>query len=223
MSADDGFSNTALELADARSLPTPRDLAGILRANLEEVVTDARKNRGEVLTPEDTYEIQRGLAKVIEGLTDYANVFRKIAKEAAGYVEDELIDAVGEQDGIPTSGLKVPDRDGTTVCIELDKANVYGFDTTALFNAVAYHALASIAADDGAEGALDGLLVQAMLTAMTQLVELGKFEPQIRKVEAFTAELSRFPGGDTIASTVTGTIRKKPVFKGVKVRREQPK
>lgn len=220
MSVDDGFGRTELELAGAPNLPAPHDLVGMLRARLEEVVTSARKNRGQVLTPEDTYEIQRGLAGVIEGLTDYARAFQKIAKEAKGYVEDELIDAVGEQDGIPVAGLKVPDTDGTTVVIGRDMANVYSFDHDALFNAVAHTVFAQF--EDVARNTEESF-IGMMIVAMRQLVALGKFEPQITKVKAFTAELARLGGGPTIASTVTSSIDKKPVYRGVKIEREQPK
>ena len=237
MSTDDGFSTKELELAGAAPLPAPHDLVGMLRARLEEVVTIARRHRGEVLTPEDTYGIQLGLASVIEGLTDYARAFQKIAKEAKGYVEDELIEAVGEQDGIPVAGLRVPDPDGTTVVIGRDMSNTYTFDHDALFTAVAYEVLATqklpsvgdpeIAAQLGLPpqytAVIDALLVRFMLAAMSRLVELGKFEPQVTKVTAFTADLSRLESGPQIASTVTSTIRKDPLFKGVKIERKQPK
>jgi hypothetical protein len=237
MSVDDGFSRTELELAGAPNLPAPHDLVGMLRAKLEELVTNARNGRGEVHTPEDTFEIQLGLAQVIEGLTDYARAFQKIAREARGYAEDELIEAVGEQDGIPLAGLKVPDPDGTTVSINRDMANQYEFDNDTLLTAVAHEVLTTerlpsvgdpkimtqlgLSPQDTA--AIDALLVRFMLTAMSRLVELGKFEPQISKVKAFTTELSRLEGGPQIASTVTSSTRKKPIYKGVKVEREQPK
>jgi hypothetical protein len=216
MSVDDGFGRNELELAGAGELPAPHDLVGMLRARLEEVISQARNGRGEVLTPEDTFQMQLGLASVIEGLTDYARAFQKIVREAKGYVEDELIDAVGEQDGIPLAGLKVPDSDGTTVTISRDMTNAYTFDNDALFNAVAWLALASA-------GVEDGRLHTVVVEAMRQLVSLGKFEPQISKVKAFSAELARLEGGPRIASTVTSTTRKRPVYKGVKIEREQPK
>jgi hypothetical protein len=217
MSVDDGFSHTELELAGAPNLPAPHELVGMLRAKLEELVHQTRKGRSDVISPEDTYEMQRGLAKVIEGLEDYGRAFLKIAKEAKGYVEDELIDAVGENDGIPLSGLKVPDTDGTTIAIELDKANAYMFDDEALFQAVAWLVLASSAQDSSPA------MFTIVIEAMRQLVTLGKFEPQITKVRAFTDQLSRLDGGAQIASTVTTTTHKKPIFKGIKVKREQPK
>ena len=217
MSVDDGFGRTELELAGTANLPAPHDLVGMLRAKLEELVNDARKGRGEIAAPEDTFDMQRGLAKVIEGLEDYGRAFMKIAKEAKGYVEDELIEAVGEQDGIPMSGLKVPDLDGTMISIELDKPNTYTFDNDALFNAVAYFVAGPW------EEVGDSKAHAVAVEAMRQLVSLGKFEPQITKVKTFTFELSRLEGGDLVASTVTSTTRKKPIFKGVRVKREQPK
>lgn len=217
MSVDDGFSRTELELAGTANLPAPHDLVGMLRAKLEELVEQARRGRGQIATPEDTFDMQRGLAKVIEGLEDYGRAFIKIAKEAKGYVEDELIEAVGEQDGIPMSGLKVPDLDGTMISIELDRPNAYTFDNDALFGAVAWLVLSSAAIE------VTPKLHTVVVEAMRQLTALGKFEPQISKVKTFTNELSRLEGGDLVASTVTSTTRKKPIFKGVRVKREQPK
>jgi hypothetical protein len=222
MSVDDGFGRNELELTGAGHLPAPHDLVGMLRARLEEVIANARRGRGEVLTPEDTFEMQLGLAGVIEGLTDYARAFQKIAKEAKGYVEDELIEAVGEQDGIPMAGLKVPDPDGTTVAISRETVNEYTFDNDALFTAVAHFVLAG-RAGDGPMHQDAVWLIPLITSAMTQLVALGKFEPQISKVKAFTAELSRLEGGPPIASTVTSTTRKKPIYTGVRIKREQPK
>lgn len=227
MSVDDGFGRTELELAGSPSLPAPHDLVGMLRARLEEVVSNARHGRGEVHTPEDTFEMQRGLAGVIEGLTDYARAFQKIAKEAKGYVEDELIEAVGEQDGIPMAGLRVPDTDGTTVLIGRDMANTYTFDSEALFGAVAWQVVMTKRGEGSPRGkyseTVDEWVIDLLVEAMRLLVSLGRFEPQITKVKAFTADLARLEGGPTIASTVTSTTRKKPVYKGVKIEREQPK
>jgi hypothetical protein len=227
MSVDDGFSRTELELADQRRLPAPHELVGMLRAQLDNLVNDARNGRGEIAAPEDTFDMQRGLAAVHEGLTDYARAFSKIAKEALGYVQDELIEAVGEQDGIPMAGLKVPDLDGTTISIELDKTNEYTFDHDALRSAVAYSVLMARRGEDPTRGVrseeVDNWVVSLMIDAMTLLETLGQFRPQVTKVRAFTAELSRLPGGDLIASTVTSTTRKNPLFKGVKVKREFPR
>lgn len=227
MSVDNEFGRTELELADAPNLPAPHDLVGMLRARLEEVVSNARRGRGEVVTPEDTFDMQRGLAAVIEGLEDYGRAFMKIAKEAKGYVQDELIDAVGENDGIPLAGLKVPDLDGTTISIELDKANEYFFDHDALRSAVAYVVLTTRRGEDAPRGVrsdeVDDWIANLMIDAMALLETLGQFKPQVTKVRAFAADLSRLPGGDLIASTVTSTTHKNPLFKGIKVKREQPK
>lgn len=234
--------HTEMELAGGANLPAPHDLVGMLRLKLENVVADARATRGEVRTPEDTYDMQRGLASVVSGLTDYSNAFAKIAKEAKGYVEDDLISAVGENDGIPLSGLRVPDVDGTTIVVELDKANDYAFDAPAILEAVAFAAVdgwsVSTTVCDLAQhvrdAASDELRMESMdklesyvrgrlVATMEILIGLGLFRPQITKVRALMDEVTRMPYGTRVASAVTSTIRKKPVYKGVKVRREQPK
>jgi hypothetical protein len=243
MSADDGFGRTELELAGSRNLPAPHELVKLLRARVEEVIVEARNSRGDVLTPEDTFAMQRSLASVHEGLTDYGRAFATVAKETLGWVAMDLVDAVGEQDGIPVSGLKVPDTDGTTIVIERDITNQYAFDLAAIINAVAFATMENwsvagrvleysrvvaqaetVTEEVSARQELASYLTGVLVAALELLVSVGKFDPQVTKLRTFTDNLSRLlPDGPRIASTVTSTIRKNPNYKGVKIKREQPK
>lgn len=204
------------------SMPAPHDLVGMLRRNLEALVTAARQERGDVLLPEDTYGVVRAVARVHEGLTDYANAFRTITKEADGYIQDELELAVGEQDGVPNSGMTVPDVDGTDLCISLNQPNEYDFDLVALFTAVTFQAVEALVEFEDDRTDRD-TVIGLLMVALGKLTELGRFTPQVTKVKAFAAELARLDGGARVASAVTSTIKKRPQFKGIKVERRQPK
>lgn len=202
-------------------LPEAHDLIGLMRLRLESLVAEERARRGEVLAPEDTYEALRRLASLHEGLTGYARAFQTIAKEVLGYVQDDLESAVGEQDGIPVSGLDVPDPDGTTVRVHVDLTSQgYTFDLDALLTAVAAETLAWLDRSEDGEEVVDPPVI--LRHALDLLLTLGKFEPQVSKVRAFAQEVARHD--PKAASTVTRGIRKRnPRFGGVKLERKQPK
>lgn len=229
---DNDLSGRELEPAfPAATLPAPHDLVGELRLRLEAVVTEERNQRGEVHSPEDTYPVVRRVGALSEGLTDYGRAFLKIAKEANGYIQEELEEAVGEQDGIPLSGMRVPDVDGTDLKIELDSRNQYDVDTAVVIQGVVVYTLTSDPAalalaelDAGREPEQWGAALSTLLfAAMENLVACGRFQGQVTKVREMAAEISRT---DTkVASTITDMLKraKRTEFRGVKVKREQPK
>lgn len=203
------------------TMPEAHDLVGMLRHRLDSLVAEERAKRKEVLAPEDTYQVIRRLAALHEGLTAYAHAFQVIAKEALGYVQDDLELAVGEQDGVPVSGLDVPDTDGTTVCVHVDLTSQgYAFDLEALLTAVVGETLAWLDQTDDGDAVVDP--PEILRHALDLLLTLGKFEPQVTKVKAFTQEVARHD--PKAASTVTRGVRKRdPRFSGVKLERKQPK
>jgi hypothetical protein len=224
-------------------LPSAPTIAAALRRQLNDAVMAERNRRGEVTTPEDTYPMHRALARVIEMCGEYSRAFGAAAKEAKAVAEEELVDAVGEQAGIPNQGLTVPDREGD-IRIGPDTVNEYVFDPDALRNAVAFEIMESLEVhqslittlgdtfDTGMlEGdevnklhqELDDFLAELLTMAMGRMMELGRFEPQISKVRKFTADVARMPGADGVASTVTSTIRKHTIYKGVRVERGKAK
>lgn len=83
-----------------------------LRAQLEHAlataVAEMRAARGTVVTQEDTYELVRRLAHAQSVFGQWAAAFTAAGKACTGHIEDELITAVGEQDGVPMSRMVVP-------------------------------------------------------------------------------------------------------------------
>lgn len=195
------------------TMPATPSVLRQMRDHLSNVVRQARAERGEVHTPEDVFPVVNRLADVIDSLDDYAHAFRTVRAEAVGFIGDELELAVGEQDGIPASGLKVPAPDGTTVDVALDvTSGKYSFDLDALIKVALVSAL--VAGDLPAD-AMDGA-DQVIRTVLG----MGSFSPQVTKVQAFKDEVARTD--PKMASTITWT-RADNVFKGVKIKREQPK
>jgi hypothetical protein len=219
--SDDEFSDKELTVA-GEQLPAARTVVAVLRENLHQLVLDARNARGAVRMPEDTYALVRSLMGVREGAADYAHAFATIRSEADGFIQDDLELAVGEQDGVPNSGMKVPDIDGTDIAISVDSQNQYGFDTTALVKALVFEALDQADEIESPDLARD-YVAWLLDTALNRLIGLGQFRPQVTKVRAFADDLSRRDGGPAIASTVMATVTKTAKFKGIKVERRQPK
>lgn len=203
---------TEIVVAGAR-MPATRSVLAEMREHLEGVVRQAREERGEVHLPEDVFPVVNRLAEVIDGLDDYAHAFKVIRKEAVDYIGDELETAVGEQDGVPNQGLKVPAPDGTTVDVSVDAPSSYSFDLDALINAVVADTL-TLWTGASADG-LDRLLEAAIRVVLA----LGSFTPQVTKVKAYKNEVAR--QDPKMASTITWA--KTSNFRGIKVKREQPK
>lgn len=215
------FSGKAITVKGA-PMPAPRAVVAVLRENLHQLVLEARNRRGEVRLPEDTYELVRSLMGVREGAADYAHAFATIRQEVDGFIQDDLEQAVGEQDGVPNSGMTVPDVDGTNIAVTVDTQNQYGFDTTALVQALVFEAMDQAAEIESPD--LPREYVAWLLgVALERLIGLGQFRPQVTKVRAFAADLSRREGGPAIASTVMSTVTKTAKFKGIKVERKQPR
>lgn len=216
------FSGRELELAGA-PMPAVRTVLAVLRDNLNTLVLNARAERGQVHAPEDTYALVRSLAAVRDGAADYAHAFTLIRNEIDGHVQEELELAVGEQDGVPNSGMKVPDVDGTDIVVGLDTRNAYDFDTHALTAAVTFHTLTEFA---GAfvDGVTDEQAVaELLMSALGRVIGLGRFQPQVTKVRAFADDVARMPDGAAIAATVRSAVSKSTQFRGIKVERKQGK
>ena len=108
-----------LELADG-TLPTARSIAAELKDQLNRAVLVERERRGSVALIEDTWPMHRALNKVIETCGEYARAFSAAAKEAGLVVEEELIDIVGEKDGVPNQGTTVPDPDDNSSTVTIN-------------------------------------------------------------------------------------------------------
>lgn len=233
-------AEAGLVLAEG-TIPSARSIAAQLKQQLNNAVLAERARRGEVHTIEDTYPMHRSLARVAETCGEYERAFKAAGKEAEAIAQEELIDQVGEKDGIPNQGITVPDADGDVV-VSLDIHNDHTFDDEAVITAVATVVLEALDVhntllEQVLEGAaeldpddeddrrvhekLDTFLADLLVTAMGRLIECGKFTPQVTKVKPLVAELARL-GLDSVAATVSSTHKVRPEFKGVKIKRKEP-
>lgn len=83
-----------------------------LRVGLEAGIRSAaamfREERGQVVAAEDTFDLIRRLVHAQDVLTRVATAYTDAAKVAGQEIAEELIAAVGEQDGVPMGRLVVP-------------------------------------------------------------------------------------------------------------------
>lgn len=224
-----------LTLHDGRQLPATPDLRRTLRLGLEQVLTEEYAARGgqEVEKPEDAYRTLRRLGGMSETARDYSRAFVDFAREVEARAGDDLIAMHGEDDGIPKGSASVPDLDGTTLKIKPDYLNEYEFDVDALISA----AIASLLEQEAVRGQVGKmfqaefsgeaersveLLVDVMTMAVSNVLALGKFQPQVTKTRALAKMLSGW-GQDAVASTIGDATTKIVKHKGTKIEREQPK
>lgn len=229
-------------LPEVRNLPEPSRFAKILREWLDNEIWLAREERGEVERPEDTHKLVRSLQGVVEVFGEYGRAFSTAATVARQVLEEELATAVGEQPGAPgkpTQGMAVPDLDGTMIKMALDHANSYTIDLDVLRAALAELILATteiitdlqdaaldaaLAAPEdraAATGALHVLVSRILVHAMTEHDRFGKPSVGVTAARKLAKDLGAL-GDDKLAGAVTGAIRKKTDYRGVKVTREQP-
>lgn len=189
-----------------------------LKDRIQAAYAELYAQRGRVDTPEDTYAMQRRLAATAEQCKAYAQAFTDARKLLAQLQEEELVEAVGEQDGIPLGGLTVPHTDGD-IRISLDAPAVYDIDVDQL---VAAYVAAMVDGMHLNHGEWPELIATAITSTVEWIQTIGKFEPQVSKVKAFAATLAR-EGRDREASVVSGAITQRNPYKGVKFERAKPK
>lgn len=215
-----------------QGMPSPRDVGTMLIANLAVRVHHARTARGDVHQPEDVYPLVRSLAGAKEMLEDYARAFTTAAAEAKYNLDDELVAAVGEQAGIPTSGLTVPDVDGTDIHLTLATPNSHDIGMDAVLNVVVADVLAR--ARDSEPDNLPGedfyayrdryetWMAGVMRMAIDQVIELGSYSMQVSKVRAYETALAG-DAADDLAGVVRGSITKTSHYRGIKLERKERK
>lgn len=234
--------------------PVPTVMAGMpdpgqFKATLLEAVNQGYQlvtaDRTAVVSAEDTYDVQRRLAGSLEKCKAYREAFTAAETLLKQYQEEELISAVGEQDGIPVGPLTVPDAHGD-ISITLDQKHTYDIDVDTLVSAIAAtvqegwnYEEAHSHHDKGATLAefitavvegdsttppaeLENLLATALMAAQFKLTECGKFSPQVTKVRAYAAEVAR-TGADGLSAMVAGAVVKTTEYKGLKTNRKAPK
>lgn len=223
--------------------PSHQTLGKALQDGVNATMAQLRAARGEVVTEEDVYEAVRWAQGIAESFHEYGRAFAGAAALVGQYAEEELTEAVGEQDGVPLKSLTVPDVDGTNIRLAKETSNVHHINKAAVLQALAVSLvqhqdvagqLAEILsdlyarvelADDARQEATyetaEGQLVDFLLQAFVELEALGSFNLQVSKVEAFRTELAR---QDTLmASTVAGAMGKTTKYTGVKMSRVTPK
>lgn len=208
-----------MPLTQTRSgFPAPDVLAQALADGFEESLAQKRRERGTVYVPEDTHATIRDVHAVKLLARRYADVFLSLDKRAGGALAEELVEAVHEQQGIPLSGMKVPDGEATIV-FTLEKSTVRDFDMPQI-----YRALAQLVMDEHDEGAICddedtpevlAFAVECIERAVAELLTGSK--PSIKGIEALQATAGH-RGADDLAATVRTAVgpTRRP-FKGVKV------
>lgn len=185
----------------------------------------------EVYTIEDTFEVQRQLARTRELAKQFASTFTAVDKELAAFQRDQL-EALP---GAVQSTVKVPDAQGD-LTVQLDQTNTYTFDEGQLLGAIAAALLSDqvignliSAVEDSPTVAEQGneladLVAILLIAAVETAAGMGQLKMQVTKVRAFADQLAR--NGDTaLSAVVSGSIIKSTETKpGAKfTRKEGPK
>jgi hypothetical protein len=218
-------------------VPTGAEFASLLKGHVEtdlQLLREGVAARGGVLAAADTFEQHRHLQRAEELLAEYERQIKNLRKHVKLMAEEVLADAVGEDDkGTPMENLTVPDRDGD-IRISRKFENSYSIDPTALFqafasmfadqhaDAVAHTVGVDLEAENwpGQRAALGVAVAEAIVDALDNVGELGKFEPQVSKVRAYAQALAR-GGHDGPSAIVSAAIVKTREYKGVSVERKQ--
>jgi hypothetical protein len=222
--------------------PDHRTLGKALQGGVNAMMAQLRAARGDVVAEEDVYEAVRWAQGIAESFHEYGRAFAGAAALVGQYAEEELTEAVGEQDGVPLKSLTVPDTDGTDIKLTKQTSNVHHLDEGAILQALALSLVGGEdlvgemavvlsdlydrveftdpATEKATYEAAEVKLVEFVLAAFKALADLGSFSLQVSKVEAFRKELAR---RDTLlASTVAGAMGRTVKYTGVKMSRVTP-
>lgn len=199
------------------NLPTPLELKREMLRRINESYYALLQERGEVHTPEDTFAMQRRLGGTRDQFTGFMDAFKAAAALLKELQEEELVLAVGEQDGVPNQGLTIPDAEGD-IRISLDAPKSYTIDVNQLVAVL----MTNIGDQVQAKEMVGWEAVEHAVTETVKaLQDWGKVEPQVSKVRAWAATLAR-SGRDRDAAVVRGAISEKTPYKGVKFERKKP-
>lgn len=213
------------ELVDG--LPDPQALKQVVKERIQQAYADLHAARGEVLQPEDTYDLHRRLQATREQMGGYERGFKEVGALIGQLQQEELVEAVGEQDGVPLSGLTIPTAGGDIVVApSFKRVNDIEPEAvqTAIVNGVVEAWMEPIehAAVHSTE-TLEESLRELVQQALTVLIGTGKWEPQISKLKATAQEWAR-SGHDDLAGRLMAahTVRQKYQDR-VDVTRKEPK
>lgn len=215
-----------------KSLPSPRELSAMLQEGVNRHVAGERLIRSASTNPERVYPLTRWLQGMAENLDEWGRAFASAGALAREYAEEELIDAVGEQDGIPVASFTVPDAEGD-VLLKRVTQNVRTFDAAAVIRIVAQDMVDSNAADapeQGPEQSFDeyaevynAWLVEFVVASIESLLALGSdWAPTVLKLKAYAAEQAR-RGNDAVAARLGAAVQSTQKYKGTVIERKAPK
>lgn len=207
----------ALTPLGSGNFPAPTDLKRLLLADMESHVARLRAERGEVTGPEDCFDLIRRLTQAGERMGEYQRAFGAVAKTAKDITEEELLEAVDEQDGIPTSNLIVPTAGGD-IKVNRDIQNVYDIDMRQVVAVLAAQAADRWLNELNVDPA-DKFEEFAIEVAEAALSFVGAAKPKVTAVRALADELSR-AGDDQLARVARDAISKHVKYRGIKVERK---
>lgn len=199
-------------------LPAPREVRHLLGEQFTAAVHRERVQRGEVLKPTDTWPMVRAVQGFAELVDDYARALGEVSKDARKVLEEELFEAQGEQDGIPSAPLEVP-HDGSIISVKAKTQNQYDIDSDQVISAL----VALVSNDWG--GVPNGPSPTeapeefAVAVARRLLDMVGASTLKVTHVRALAVQLGQ-QGLDGLSSVVTDAIRKRRLYKGVAVERK---
>lgn len=213
------------ELVD--DLPDPTALKRVVKERIQEAYAQLYAARGDVLKPEDTFDLHRRLQETRERMDSYSRGFAEVSKLIGQLQQEELVEAVGEQDGVPLSSLTIPTAGGDIVVAPSFK-RVNDIDPQQVQDAIvngvtdAWMEPIEHAAVHSTETLEEGLR-EMLAQALTALIGTGKWEPQISKLKATAADWAR-SGHDQMAGKLMAAheVRQKYQDK-VEVTRKEPK
>ncbi|HEY2086981.1 MAG TPA: hypothetical protein VGH54_13305 [Mycobacterium sp.] len=201
-------------------LPTPHDTRVELVERLLEAVVQARKER-TVHGREDTFALIRSVQAFDELMAEYAAAFTAVTTTGKGVIEDELFTAVGDSDGIPTSGMTVPQAGGD-IQITRKTHNDYFVDLpqviaalSALVSAEWAAAFVSKVTDITPSSDPEQF---ACAVALRACEFLGAAKPKVTKVRGLAHDLAA-AGEDQLAAVVSDAITKNLKYDGIDVKR----
>jgi hypothetical protein len=183
----------------------------------------------QVLTVEDTFEVQRDLARTRELAKQYSATFGAVDKELATFQRDQLERLPAGQ---MTDSLMIPDVEGD-LRVQLDQANSYSFDEGQLLGVIAaeqcgpaadrlIELVENASTAEEQQAAVSDMLAVLVVAAVERVAQLGKLGLQVTKVRAYADQLAR--NGDTALSGVVrdSIIKSTETKPGAKFTRKEP-
>lgn len=216
---------------EVRALPAPSVIGDALKRELSARVSAERAARGDVHIEEDVYPLVRALSSAHDLLGEYASQFAAAARVARAELDNELMVAAGEQDGVPQAALTVPDG---SVNVRLAPAfgNTHNIDTDQVIDTVIALALDLSRGTEPEQGPeeedpvylarYEQWMAGVIRLAVNRVLELGSYSMQVSKVQTFSEQLAA-TGTDDLSAVVRGSVRTTRTYQGVKYERKRRK